>query len=147
MMEGRWRSPLDALPDPRPGDLDAPFWQGCERHRLLFPRCSGTRRWLHPSLPLAGPEEGDVEWVEASGPALVFTHARVWYAAHESVTTALPYDVVVVRFPSCGDVRLLSNLIGCETEAVPIESPVRLVWGRTEGGRYVPRFALRRSSP
>ncbi|MZR31495.1 hypothetical protein GQE98_12715 [Sneathiella sp. DP05] len=80
------------------------------------------------------------------GPALIFTHTRVSYAAHESVEKLLPYDVIVVDFPDCGNVRLLSNLIGCEGETVTIGSALRLDWDTSFDGMVVPRFKLKTST-
>lgn len=136
-------SPLAHLPSPRPTRTDAPFWAGCEARKLLFPRCSGSGRWLHPSLPIAAPNEGKIEWTEAHGPALIFTYTRVYYAAHESVENVLPYDVIVVDFPDCGDVRLLSNLVGYEEQTVTIGAELRLVWDTSIDGLVVPRFKLK----
>jgi len=128
----------DAVPGPRPSELDAPFWNACRERRLVFQRCGDCGRWRHPPAPLCPSCQSlCIRWETAGHEARVYSVTRVHAAAHPSVATSLPYTLAVVEFPECGGVRLITNLAGPETPE--IGARVALLWETAEG-MPVPRF-------
>ncbi len=131
----------DAIPGPEPSIDDAPFWEFCEKGELRFQRCGGcSRHRMPPSAYCPHCHSREVAWVRAPETGEVFSFTVVHHAAHPDIHTALPYNVAIVIFPECDNVRLISNVIDAGEEEMTIGMPVKLVWETAGNGRKVPRF-------
>ncbi|MDE0828026.1 MAG: OB-fold domain-containing protein [Vicinamibacterales bacterium] len=117
------------------------FWLGGLDGELRFYRCAICRYWIHPPSPTC-PEclslKVRPEAVSGGGEVYTFTvNTHQWRAGEE------PYIIVIVSLDEQPDLRLLSNLIGCNVEAVHIGMRVEVVFEPAEvGGRQlsVPLF-------
>ena len=59
---------------------DAPYWIGLAEGRLVLPRCTGCQRWMWPAGHRCGHcGGGEVEWLERSPAATVFSWTRTWH--------------------------------------------------------------------
>jgi len=56
---------------------------------------------------------------------------------------AIPYVLAVVALDGAPGVRLISNIVGADPEAVWIDMPVRVVWDDLGPGVSIPRFVAR----
>lgn len=109
-----------------------PFWQAARAHRLLLPRCTacGRLHWYpRPVCPFCFADV--VEQVEATGRGTIYAFS---VARRTSVPFAIAY-VTLTEGPT-----VLTNLVGCDFDALRIGQAVRLVWTDTEGGPPVPTF-------
>lgn len=128
---------------PEPTIDDAGFWEGARQHEIRFQRCSDCGRFRHHPTPgCARCGSLKSEWVKAGDDAELFSFTIVHYAADERVKAHLPYNVAIVRFPSCGDVRLVSNVVGTPSDRLEIGMKLKPVWEDTAGGIPVPRFEV-----
>lgn len=133
-------------PTPRPAfrvlplvtDRNRHFWIGGARGELRFLRCRGCRHWIHPPQPICPACLGRELAVEAaSGRATVATYTvnhQRWIPGFEP-----PYVVAIVELPEQAGLRLTTNLVNVEPDAIAIGMPVRVVFEQREGV-WIPLF-------
>ena len=80
------------------------------------------------------------DWVESEGRAEVYSFTIVRHSVHPATAEAVPYNLAVVELRDCGGVRLTTNIVDCELEAVEIGMPVRVTWEDVGEGMVLPRF-------
>lgn len=129
------------IPGPVPTVDDQLFWDYCQQRELRFQRCTNCHRFRHPPAPVCSQCRSFVsEWVRAPETGVVFSYTIVHHPLHPAVTPIVPYNVVIVDFPECDHVRLISNLIDVAPKQVHIGLAVSLVWETADNGMLVPRF-------
>lgn len=120
-------------------DLDAanrPFWTGGADGQLLIMRDPDSGRWIHPAS-VADVEAGRVrpEPVSGRGRVLSFTVNAQQY--HPEVPP--PYVVALVTLDEQDDLRLPTNIVGCEPDQVHVGMPVEVTF-EAHGEHHVPLF-------
>ena len=115
-----------------------PFWNAAKDERLVAPKCAGCGHFRLPPTPFC-PEcrAGDVEWVELSGRATVFSFAVVHGFPGLPDLTLVP---VVVDLPDAPGARLVSNVIDVAPEDVSIGMPLQVTFGPIADGWKLPLF-------
>jgi uncharacterized protein len=126
-----------------------PFWDATTNGQFVLPRCSACFATLwYPKgfCPLCA--SSSIEWVSSSGRGVIYSFsitrkgAGVW-ADHS------PYVIAYVELEearSSGEhvspkgPRVLTNIVGCDVEAVRIGMPVEVVFTPTPEGPAVYRF-------
>jgi len=133
------------LPFPNPS-LDAEeFWRHCNQHRLMFQRCSFCAIMRHPPTPYCGNcHSNNFEWIQAPSSGSIFSYTIVYKASHKGIINSVPYNIVLVEFPKFSDVRLVSNVIDVEPNALAIGREVFLVWETGPAEQQIPRFKIKR---
>ncbi len=132
----------DGMPPPTADATTLPFWQAASEHRLVVQRCTACGRTRLPPAPVcAGCRSDGADWQEVSGRGEVYTYTVV----HRPVAAgqALPFVIAVVALEDAGGVRIISNLVGADPEAVAIGLPVELVWEDMSADLAIPRFRPR----
>lgn len=113
-------------------DHNRHFWTGGERGELRFLRCAACRHWIHPPQPICPACLGrDLAAEAASGRARVATYTvnhQRWIPGFEP-----PYVVAIVELPEQAGLRLTTNLVNVEPDAVEIGMPVRVVFEERDG--------------
>lgn len=131
----------ETMPRPVPNLDDAAFWEGCAAQRLQFQHCADCGAARHPPTPICHScRSAAVQWKEAPAQAEVYTYTVIHYAAHPAVSARLPYVAAAVTFAGLDNVRLVTNITGCEPSQVRIGMPVRLWWDDVGEGMFLPRF-------
>lgn len=128
------------LPHPTP---ETEFWwENCRENRLLLQHCSACGNFqFYPRLACCGCQSAELEWVEANGAGTVetFTICRVPVA--EAYADDLPYVVAIVRLAE--GPAMMSNIIGCDAEAVTTGMPVEVVFEVRNEEITLPQFRPR----
>ena len=126
---------------PVPNDADRMFWHYCQQHELRFQRCASCRRFRHPPSPVCPQcQSFNSEWVLAPETGVIFSFTIVHHPAHPAMKTVVPYNIVVVDFPACDHVRLVSNLIDVPSQEIRIGMDVVVTWETAGNAMVVPRF-------
>ncbi|WP_430396417.1 Zn-ribbon domain-containing OB-fold protein [Ferrovibrio sp.] len=134
-----------SLPAVQPTLDDRAFWQHCNAQSLRFQACSDCGAFRHPPMPICPHCHSERhEWRAASGPMRVFTYTWVHHPAHPEVRGSLPYNVVLVQFPACGGVKLVSNVIDATPQTLQVGTELELVWEAGAAEQMLPRFRLKR---
>lgn len=118
------------------------FWQGGERGELVFWRCQDCEYYIHPPQPICPMCHSKNLAPEAvSGRAVVATYTvnyQPWMPGPE-----LPYVVAIVEIVEQPTVRLSTNLVHVDPDAVAIGMPVRVTFEHhpdPEGDVWIPLF-------
>lgn len=108
-------------PLPDTAGADAPFWQGLRKRELRVQRCAGCGTHRFPAARTCPRCRSDrSEWTAVEPTGVIET----WCVFHRAYFDGLPvpYTVIQVRL-DCG-VRLFSNPVDVETNALRIGLPV-----------------------
>ncbi len=116
-----------------------PFWEGCARHELVLQRCRGCGVVQHrPRALCVSCLSDEIEYFRASGRGSVYSFTVTQQNQAPAFRSALPYVLAYVELEE--GPRLLTNVSGCEPDAVRIGMPVVVEFVDTEGEGAVPRF-------
>jgi uncharacterized OB-fold protein len=118
--------------------ITEPFWQAAKEGRLVAPRCGACGHFRLPPTPYC-PEcqSRDVEWVELSGRAEVYSFAVVHGFPGLPDITLVP---VVVDLPDAPGARLVSNVIDIDPGDVTIGMQLRVDFHPIADGWQLPVF-------
>ena len=133
---------LAAKPLPQPTDASRPFWDACRKHELRIQRCLACGTLIHyPKIhcPKDGSER--FEWALMSGRGSVYSFVVAHRAFHESFKRDLPYVIAIIELEE--GVRLMSNVIGVDPDAVRIGLPVEVTFEDASETIALPKFRAR----
>ena len=77
-----------------------------------------------------------------SGRGRVYTWTVITHAVHPAAVARVPYVVVEVELDEQRDLRMVSNLVDCETDAIQFDAPVRVAFETHASGQKLPVFRL-----
>lgn len=126
------------FPAPLITDDNREFWTGGRDGELRIIRCNDCGYCIHPPSPRC-PRclSDDVEPHAVSGLGRVYTYTvnqRAWSPGLE-----VPYVIAIVQLDEQPDLRLMTNIVGCDPDQIAIDMPVRVEF-REQGEAYVPVF-------
>jgi uncharacterized OB-fold protein len=110
-----------------------PFWDAAAQGRLLVKHCLACNQPHHyprSLCPFCGSER--TEWREASGRGTVYSFSIMR-------RVEAPYAIAYVTLEE--GVTMLTNITGCDLDAIRIGQAVRVVFTPSDGGPPVPMFA------
>jgi len=133
-------SDVKPRPAPRPDPESAPYWAATLEGRLLVQRCTscGHHQLYGRAHCLAC--RGTVEWVEASGRGTVYSFTVIRQNMSRSFRHLLPYVVALVDLDE--GPRLMTNVVGCDPEAVRIGASVQVRFEPVSDEAAIPLFEL-----
>ena len=116
------RPPLPAL-EP---ETEA-FWRACRAGRLEIARCRACGWYVHPPRPICPRcHATDVRPQAVSGRATVASYTvnhKAWMPGMD-----VPYVIALVELVEQADLRLTTNLVGCQADGVAIGMPVKVTF-------------------
>jgi uncharacterized OB-fold protein len=129
-------APFRVLPKLTPSS--EAFWTGGEHGELRFLRCAACRSWVHPPQPVC-PRcyQKQLEPETVSGRAHVYSYTvnhQAWIPGLDE-----PYVIAIVAIEEDPSLRLTTNLVDCEPEAVTIGMPVQVVFEQRDDV-WIPLF-------
>jgi uncharacterized protein len=114
------------------------FWTSGERGVLEIQRCDACRRWVHPPVPACPACGGGLTPEPVSGKGTVFSFTVNRHPYHPLVP--LPYVIAIVQLAEQDDLRLITNIVGCEPEQVAVDTAVRVEFEQHDD-LFIPVFA------
>ena len=122
---------------PYPSTLSQPYWDGCARRELLFQRCGVCGQATHtPAYLCSNCTSQDLTWEASAGTGAIYSWTTVWRP--QIPAFEVPYTAIIVDMEEGW--QILSNLIGCEVDAVEIGMPVEVEFHEIQGGATLPYF-------
>ena len=116
-----------------------PYWEGCARGELVLQRCTECGGVQHRPRALCVTCFSDtVEHFVATGRGQVHTYTITYQNHAKGFREACPYVLAYVELEE--GPRLLTNIVGCEPDAVRVGLPVEVEFAETDGEFAVPRF-------
>ncbi len=124
----------------------APFWSAAERGELAIPRCRACGRYVwYPKSRCPACRAEDVSWEPVSGRGTLFSWAVVRRALLKPFTDRIPFVTGLVALEEDPSVRLVTNVVDCDPEALQVDMSVQVVFRPlrfrdVEGEVVVPLF-------
>lgn len=113
------------LPEPTPESM--PFWDGLREHKIIMPKCHQCSEYIfYPRAICPNCSSSEFSWVELSGDGIVYTFTVARTPTHPGFASEVPYVIALVELSE--GVRLTTNIVGSEPEAVRIGMPVHAVF-------------------
>lgn len=122
---------------PELNELNRPYWTGGSDGQLLIWRCDACDRWVHPPVATCPACSGPLEARPVSGRGTVFTFTINEQMFNPEVTP--PYNIAIVVLDEQDDLRLPTNIVGCEVGDIEIGMPVKVAFEHA-GDHFVPLF-------
>jgi uncharacterized OB-fold protein len=122
---------VGAIPRPHPSPMSQPFWDGLANGELKYQECAACGGAVHtPALVCGACGSTDLAWRISGGSGTVYSWTTVWRP--QTPEFIVPYMPIVVDLDE--GFQMLSNLIGCDHEAVDVGQPVAVVFHRLADG-------------
>jgi uncharacterized OB-fold protein len=131
---------VKARPAPRPDEESAPYWSATLEKQLLVQRCETCGHHQLYARPHCLVCRSAVTWVEASGRGTVYSYTVIRQNPSRSFRHLIPFVVALVDLEE--GPRLMTNIVGCEPEAVSIGAPVRVRFESVSDQAALPLFEL-----
>jgi len=94
-------------------ELTRPFWEAAKRHELMLPRCSRCAQYhFYPRELCPHCFSRELEWVQVSGRAHLYTYSIIHQPAHPGFAADVPYVYAIVQLVE--GVMMPSNVINCQ---------------------------------
>lgn len=117
----------------------APYWEGCREGELRLQRCAACAGLqFYPRLLCSHCGARDLTWVAASGNGRVRSFTIVRRAVSAAYEQDVPYVVALIELQE--GPTMMSNVVGCDPEAVAIGMPVRVTFERWTDEISMPLF-------
>ncbi len=132
-----------SFPYPIPEYGTEPYWQACNAERLVMQRCTACHkfRW-HPAPLCVHCAHDAYDWAPLSGRGRVHTWTVITHPVHPAAVALVPYVVVEVELAEQANLRMLSNLIDCDPQAIQFGAAVTLAFTQHPNGQKLPVFRL-----
>lgn len=128
-------------PLPEPSPWSKPYWDYCKQHKLYIQQCTHCEQFImYPKLFCPHCLSENFHWVESSGNGKVYSYTIVRNNPPSSFAEDLPYVIAVVELEE--NVRMLTNIIGCDIEKITCGSAVKVVFEDVTEDITVPKFTL-----
>jgi uncharacterized OB-fold protein len=113
------------------------YWEGINRHELVFQRCKECGTWRHPPRPVCPKcRSFEKEWALSTGKGTVYSWVTYQESPHPGFKA--PYSVVLLEMEE--GVRLVSNMVDIKPEEISIGMPVEVVFEDIAEGLTLPKF-------
>jgi uncharacterized OB-fold protein len=121
-------------------DDTRPFWDAAKEGRFLIRRCGDCGAVHHYPRPFC-PEcwSGNVEWLEASGRATLYTWSTVYVNDLPPFDERLPYIAAVVELEE--GPKVMTNLVDCDGSDLTIGMAMQVRYRPIDDELVAPVFA------
>jgi uncharacterized OB-fold protein len=126
-------------PAPIPDEGSAPFFDGAGAGRLMLQRCTTCNEWSWPVRERC-PHcfAAALEWRQASGLGTLYTFTIMHQVMNPGFASAVPYNVAQVDLAE--GVRVTSNVVGIDNDAMRIGMKLQVVFEEVGNGVSIPKF-------
>lgn len=129
----------DDFPRPRPGPVEAPFWEWCRRHELRLPRCTECGTFRFPPRPRCpGCRSAAVAWEPVAGTGTVASYTIVHPPVLPAFADRVPYNAVVVQLDE--GPFMVSNLVDVADDELTVGMRVQVTFVDLDDDLTLPQF-------
>jgi uncharacterized OB-fold protein len=133
-------SDVKPRPAPIPDAESAPYWAATVEGRLMVQRCTACGHCQLYGRPHCLLCRAPVEWIEATGRGTVYSFTIIRQNPSRSFRHLLPFVVALIDLDE--GPRLMSNIVGCEPDAVQIGAAVQVRFEPVSDQAALPLFEL-----
>jgi uncharacterized protein len=130
---------MTARREPPVSDESRPFWEATREQRFVLPWCTECDAAIwYPRAFCPRCHRDAIEWRDAAGTGRVHATSVHFRPGPGRDADDGPYVVVLVDLDV--GVRMMSNVVGCDPDAVTVGMQVALAWEPLSDGRHLPVF-------
>ena len=130
-----------APPLPVANPLTEFFWEGTRAHKLLILRCQSCGHFVHYPRPVCERWlSEDLAPEEVSGNATLYSYTITMKPWHPFWVDKVPYVLASVELPEQPDLKMLTNIVECEHDALEIGMPVEVTFREVAAELTLPFF-------
>ena len=131
---------LGIKPLPDPDATTQPYWDAAMNEELKIQFCSACNQYQHPPMPTCERcEASKIEWRSISGKGIIYS----FIIDRRLMTTGFDEPYVVAQINPIeaehDDVRITTNIKGCELTDVYMDMPVEVFFEEVNGVK-LPQF-------
>lgn len=131
------RPPKPFIP---PAEVARFFWDAAQQHRFVLQRCEACGCYVHwPQLRCPGCGSGRLAEAELSGRGTVYSFTIVHHVFNPAFADDVPYNLAIVELDEQPGLRVLTNIVGCENDALRIGMRVEVTF-EDRDGYSLPQF-------
>ena len=124
------------IPRPELTALTKFFWDGVDEGRLLILRCGDCGFYVHWPRPECGRcRSENLAPTEVSGRGVVYSYGVAMQAFIPAFAGKIPYILAVVELVEQPGLKLVTNIVDCDEDAVEVGMAVEVVFRQAEEGR------------
>lgn len=125
-------------PRPHVSDRTRAYWESGADGRLRLARCQACGHYQHPPAPVCPSCRGrELAFEPVSGRGTVWSYTVNRYQWKEGMPP--PYVIAEVELAEQPGLKILTNIVDCEPEAVTLGMAVTVRFDEVDGA-YVPVF-------
>jgi len=115
------------------------YWEGCREHQLRLQYCNNCgQHQFYPRIICSACMSNDLKWVDVSGEGEVISFTIVRRPVSEAYKTEVPYVVALIKLLE--GPTMMSNVVGCDPEALEIGMPVSVQFQDWSEQISIPKF-------
>lgn len=124
------------VPETQPWSVK--FWEGAKAGKLLIQTCTDCcANIFYPRKFCPECWSGNLDWIEASGKAKIFTFSTAYNMVEPKFMDDLPYTIAYVDLIE--GVRLMTRIVDCRPEDICFDMEVEVVFHERDGF-FLPYF-------
>lgn len=125
--------------EPPVTEVSQPFWDATREQRLLVQWCTACEQGVFfPREVCPACLGAALEWRPAAGTGEVYAVSVQHRPALPMFADRVPYAVALVELDE--GIRMMTNIVGIDAEAVTIGQRVTVCWEPLSDGRHLPLF-------
>jgi len=126
-------------PIPRPYQDTQVYWDAAKEGRLVLQQCQDCGKpQFYPRGVCSHCLSSDLDWIEASGRGTVHSFTVAHRAPHPGFGGDVPFVIAIIELDE--GVRMMSNILDCDPNAVRIDMPVKVVFRAETPEITIPKF-------
>jgi uncharacterized OB-fold protein len=131
---------LPARPHPEYNEISRGYWDGAQQGRLTIQQCGDCGAFIHFPMALCPScQSENLGYSEVSGAGTIYSFAVIHQNFHPAFQT--PYVIGLIDLDDAPGVRLYTNIIDCEPDALSIGMSVQARFEDIGDGTLIPQFA------
>jgi uncharacterized OB-fold protein len=108
------------------------FWEGTKQGKLLIQVCKDCKaKIFYPRKYCPECWSGNLDWIEASGKAKIYTFSTAYSMVEPKFMDELPYTIAYVDLEE--GIRMMTRIVECKPEDIKIGMEVEVVFVERSG--------------
>lgn len=120
-----------------------PYWDAADQHELALQKCATCSSFIHPpgpACPTCGSPETEWQSFGSDISATVYSYVVSNRPFLPGFQHDLPTVITVASLDAAPEVKLMANIIHCDSENVQIGMPLRMTWVDITEDRALPQW-------
>jgi uncharacterized protein len=114
------------------------FWEGTKNGKFLIQICKDCKSHIfYPRKFCPECWSGNLDWIEASGKAKIFTFSTAYSMVEPKFMDELPYTIAYVDLEE--GIRMMTRIVECDPKDIKFDMEVEVVFHEREGF-FLPYF-------